>query len=83
MDYEFFKIEVETYSGYKGAERPLAFTWKDRRIECREIKDRWYGEEREYFKITGDDGRTYILRYDRKKDEWEIQSVKKIENREQ
>jgi hypothetical protein len=75
MSQIYFKISVETYNGHKGAERPVAFKWKDRRIECKEIKDRWYGEDHEYFKITGDDGRTYILRYDRKRDFWEIQSL--------
>ncbi len=75
MVYNFFKIDVETYSGYKGAERPVAFTWKKRRIECKVIEDRWYGENHEYFKITGGDGRTYILRYDRKKDIWEIKNI--------
>jgi len=76
MPKAYFKISVETYSGYKVAERPLAFTWKDRRIECKEVEDRWYGEDHEYFKITGGDKRTYILRYDRKNDVWEIESIK-------
>jgi hypothetical protein len=75
MKGEYFRVDVETYDGHKGAERPLAFTWKERRIECKEILDRWYGEDHEYFKSEGDDGRTYILRYDREKDIWEISSV--------
>ena len=72
---DYFRIEVETYDGFKGAERPVAFTWKGRRIECRKILDRWYGEDYEHFKVDGDDGRTYVLRYDRPHDRWEISAI--------
>jgi hypothetical protein len=75
MKGEYFQVQVETYDGHKGAERPKSFVWKERRIECREIIDRWYGENHEYFKTNGDDGRIYILRYDREDDFWEISSV--------
>lgn len=72
---DYFRIEVETYDGFKGAERPMAFTWKGRRIECQKILDRWYGESYEYFKVAGDDSRTYVLRYDRARDYWEISAI--------
>jgi hypothetical protein len=72
MKSDFFRIEVKTYDGHKGAERPMSFTWKDRCIECAKILDRWYGEDYEYFKVEGDDSRTYILRYDRKADSWQL-----------
>lgn len=76
MKDEYFKIEVETYSGHKGAERPVAFVWKGRRIQCRQIKDRWYGPDHEYFKVEGDDQRDYTLRYDRTNNVWEISLIK-------
>lgn len=75
MNEKFFRVEVQTYDGHKGAERPRAFVWKERRIECGKILDRWYGEDHEYFKVEGDDSRTYILRYDRRSDAWEISSI--------
>jgi len=56
-------LRVETYSGYKGDERPLRFIWKGRRFEVTEIADRWYGPDHEYFKVRADDGNTYILRH--------------------
>ncbi len=77
MKEEYFTVSVETYDGHKGAERPIAFTWKERRIECQKILDRWYGEDHEYFKARGDDGRIYILRYDREDDVWELSAVSK------
>ena len=76
MARTYFRITVETYSGYKGAERPVSFIWKERRIEVKDIVDRWYGEDHEYFKVAGDDACTYILRYDRKEDIWEIEAGK-------
>ena len=77
MKEEFFKIDVVTYSGYKGAERPLAFIWKGRRIECKEIIDRWYGEGHEYFKVKGNDDIAYLMRYDRSRDVWELTQIQK------
>lgn len=77
MKNNFFKIDVETYSGYKGAERPSTFIWKKRRFVCDEILDRWYGEDHEYFKVKTKDGHTYLLRYDRRNDFWEISSFTK------
>lgn len=75
MNKEYFRVDVETYDGYKGAERPRAFVWKGRRIGCGKIMDRWYGEDHEYFKLEGDDGRTYILRHDRHLDRWELSVI--------
>lgn len=72
---DFFHVRVETYDGHKGAERPVAFVWKGRRIACAEVLDRWYGEDHEYFKARGDDGRVYLLRYHRGEDRWEISSI--------
>jgi hypothetical protein len=40
----------------------ISIYWKARR-----------GEDHEYVKIDGSDGARYILRYDRSRDEWEIQ----------
>jgi hypothetical protein len=34
-----------------------------------------HGEEHEYIKLDGSDDARYILRYDRSRDEWEIQMM--------
>jgi hypothetical protein len=65
-------LRVETHSGYKADERPVAFWLRDRRMAVREIVDRWHGEEHAYFKLTGDDGAMYIIRQDRSSDTWEL-----------
>ena len=79
MKEEYFRVSVETYDGHKGAERPIAFTWKEHRIACERILDRWYGQDHEYFKVEGNDGRTYILRYGRSDDAWELTVIQKNE----
>ncbi len=65
-------ISVESYSGYRADERPVAFRLRERRIAVREILDRWYGEDHAYFKLTGEDGALYVLRQDRECDTWEL-----------
>lgn len=63
---------VETYSGYRADERPVAFRLGGRRIAVRETLDRWHGEDHAYFKVMGEDGTVYILRQDRSSDIWEL-----------
>ena len=41
------------------------------------VLDRWYGPDRAYYKITADDGNTYIIAYDEKNDEWELEFFQK------
>ena len=68
------KIRVTCYSGHKSNERPLAFRLGDKNLEVREILDRWYGEHDDYFKVLADDGNTYVLKYRRDEDRWELAS---------
>ena len=64
------KIEVTAYSGYKADERPVSFALRGERREVKEISDRWYGTEDDYFKVLADDGKTYLLRRHRCLDIW-------------
>ena len=66
------KIRVVCYEGYRAVETPRAFTIGERRLEVTSVHDRWRGEDHEYVKLNASDGNRYILRYDRKADEWEI-----------
>lgn len=69
------KVRVVCYEGYKAEETPRAFLLGERRVEVVRILDRWRGEDHEYVKLDGSDGARYILRYDRSRDEWEIQMM--------
>jgi hypothetical protein len=67
------KVRVVCYEGYRAEETPRAFFLGERRVEVIRILDRWRGEDHEYVKGDGSDDARYILRYDRSRDEREIQ----------
>ena len=68
------RVKVEAYAGYAANERPLRFTLGERTIEVTEILDRWYGDAERYFRVKGDDGNTYVLKYIDGDDRWELAS---------
>jgi len=63
---------VDCYSGYRVNERPRVIHLDQKTLTVLEIKDRWYGPDHSYFKVLADDGKTYMLRYDFKSDQWAI-----------
>ncbi len=73
-------ISVESYSGYKVNERPVAFTYQEKRWEVEEVLDRWHEggldaerPEVDYFKARTNEGTVFLLRYLPDLDVWEIQ----------
>jgi hypothetical protein len=70
------RIEVITYSGYRGEERPKAFFLHDTRIEVMEILNMWIEEEidkkarRRIFKVRGSDRNIHEIYCDEKTLEW-------------
>ena len=78
MPYE--QIPVECYSGYKANERPVVFTFRERRWEIAEVVDRWYEggigagrPQANYFKIRTTEGNVFLLRYLAHSGAWSIQ----------
>lgn len=65
-------MRVECYAGYRGDETPVLFFIGERKIEVVEVLDRWLAPDHRYFKLQGDDGGVYIIRYDVPSDEWEL-----------
>ena len=65
-------IRVECYAGHRAEESPRRFFIGQREICVDEIIDRWLDPTCSYFKLRGDDGGIYILRYDRAADAWEM-----------
>ncbi|MFC1579377.1 hypothetical protein ACFL4N_00520 [Thermodesulfobacteriota bacterium] len=63
-------VSVMGYSGYRLNERPLSFVLDGRELQVVNIIDRWHGEDYEYFKLLADDGRVYLLKWDRLDDAW-------------
>jgi hypothetical protein len=68
-------ITVQTYSGYKGDERPVSFSREGRNLNVVEVVDRWYDPDYNDFKVLADDGMTYLLRHDMNADTWELESA--------
>jgi len=66
------QIHVESYAGHRADEAPRAFVLGTRRITIAEELDRWLDPGHRYFKVRGDDGDIYILRYDVPSDCWEL-----------
>jgi hypothetical protein len=70
------KIEVVSYSGYRGEETPRAFFLGSNRVEVVEVLERWRGQQVEdsrvksCFRVKGDDGLVYTLCYDEQDSEW-------------
>ena len=72
-------VVVESYSGYKANERPVAFTFQGRRWEVTEIVDRWYEVDLQagqpqvsYFKLRTVEGGVFLLRYLSLFDAWSV-----------
>jgi len=65
-------LGVETYSGARADERPLALHLCERRVAVRVVLDRWLGEDHAYFKLVGEDDVRYLIRHDLQFDTWEL-----------
>jgi hypothetical protein len=68
-------ISVECYAGHRGDEEPRAFTLGERRFAVVEILDRWIGPDHRYFKVKVDDGRSFVLRHDEARQEWDLAAM--------
>ncbi len=72
MGAEPAPIRVECHAGGRGEEEPRRFWLGERRVEVREVIDRWLAPDHRYFKLLGDDGGVYILRHDEAGGEWTL-----------
>ena len=75
MDDERLAVRVECYAGCRGEETPRCLYLGPRRIRVEAVLDHWLAPEHRYFKLRGDDGGVYILRYDIAADRWELTLV--------
>ena len=71
-DEETAAVGVESYAGLRAEESPRRFFIGKREINVIEIIDRWLDPAYSYFKVRGDDGGIYILRYGQDSDSWEM-----------
>jgi hypothetical protein len=66
------QVQVERCADDLGVEKPVRFRFDAREVEIVENVDRWYGSDYYYFKVKGNDGNLYILRFDEGRAEWEL-----------
>jgi hypothetical protein len=71
------RIQVECYAGYRGDQEPRAFTLGERRLDVREVQDRWTGPDYRYFRVAASDGDLYVLRHDGNTGEWTLGAFRK------
>jgi hypothetical protein len=70
------RIDVISYAGRKGDERPVTFILRGLRIDIVEVLDRWIEEgfrdrvRKRYFKVKGNDENTHRIYYDEELLEW-------------
>jgi len=69
-------IRVECYSGRKSDERPVKFWLEDVVLFVESVIDEWQVPDGQYFRVRADDGNTYVLRHDRDRDEWRLESFR-------
>lgn len=67
-----FTIRVDCHAGYRAEEIPRRLFIKERPIQVVEVLDRWLAPDHRYFKVRGDDGGLYVIRYDVEADRWEL-----------
>jgi hypothetical protein len=65
------RVQVESVADSRGVEMPRRFHLRGRKVEIVEGDDQWHGADYRYFKVKGDDGNVYILRFDEPSSEWE------------
>jgi hypothetical protein len=70
------KIQVISYSGYRGEQTPRAMILQNKKVEVLEILSQWVEEgvedraRRRFFKVKGSDGHAHTIYYDEKVMEW-------------
>jgi hypothetical protein len=70
-------VEVECYSGYKADERPLRFRLGERWLAVQDVEDRWYDPDATYFRVTAEDGYTYVLKHAGPQDAWTLEAFRR------
>jgi hypothetical protein len=76
MKSGYRSITVRTYAGYRADERPVEFSVDTDTLRVREIVDRWYDPDCNYFRVLADDGAVYLIRYDLDADGWQLAEKK-------
>ena len=69
------EISVSAYSGYKANERPEFIMLDKRRLRILNIIEKWTEPEKDYFKVLADDGKGYVICWNRYTDNWVLEKT--------
>jgi hypothetical protein len=79
---EFFSVAVSCYAGYKGEQTPRSFVLEGNEHRVNNVLECWYERSVNDFssqyvnwRVTAGDNHEYILRYDQKRDRWNVRLV--------
>jgi hypothetical protein len=67
-------VQVESYSGYRGEERPLRLRLEKETLEIVEVEDRWYSPGETYFRVVVANGDRYVLLHLEAQDVWSMEA---------
>ncbi|HKB54192.1 MAG TPA: hypothetical protein VKD22_09335 [Ramlibacter sp.] len=67
-------IRVEYQAGLGGEPEPAVVWFGERRVPVQAIVDRWYGSDRQWWKLQTEDG-FYVLRREDATGQWELAAV--------
>ena len=70
------RIKVDCYAGYTGEETPRRLWIGFKKVKVDEVIDRWVSPDHRFFKLKGDDGVIYVIRFDPIEWEWELEQQK-------
>ena len=68
-------ICVHTAPGRRGESKPHIFFVGGHRLIVAAIRYSWVEHPHQYYEVTGDDGRGFLLRYDSTRNAWELAGV--------
>jgi hypothetical protein len=66
------RVGLECYAGHRGEQTPRTLILGDRRIAVAAVVDAWLAPDYRYFKLSGEDGNTYLVRHDERSNTWEL-----------
>ena len=77
---EVCKVIVESYSGFKGEERPTAFMYLGRTFRIKEILSQWVEQgphagqgSKWYYRVKTEDNQSYQIVYHGHNQEWYLE----------
>jgi hypothetical protein len=63
-------VNVRCYSGYRYAEEPRSFVWREGELQIKSVEEAWHEPGKRLFRVVTQDSRLFQLCYDEATDRW-------------